>query len=268
MKKTLLVFTTAALTLSSMAASTVNKVSTSTSKSFIEKALENTSASIFTGFERTNINTESTAGYLTLAVSKRFNDELAISAQLRSDTNDVTKVGSESPYKMIDPRIFINAYNREFKTSLGTLTLSPSLRIQPHTQNSQQGNLATLRLGLRTALKTSAANTLAFTVNGYDNITDSTAGSDVKNESHFYFIASNNYQLNDNHGIALRFEYFTDIDQAKNIYRSINAQDDITLTYRNTSINKLSIAPYISQNLSKEIATNMLELGLDLAYTF
>lgn len=264
MKKTLLALVTTAMTFSSMAATT-NTIATTTSKSFMEKALENTSASIFTGFERTNIDTEATAGYLTLAVSKRFNDEFSIRAQLRSDTTDVT---NSSPYKMIDPRIFINAYNRDFDTSLGKLTLAPELRIQPHTQNSQQGNLATLRLGLRASLETTAANTLTFIANGYDNITDSTAGTSVRDESHFYFLAINNYQLNDQNGLTLMFEYFTDIDQAKNIYRSINAQDDVTFRYTNTSINKLSISPYVSQNLSKEVALNMLELGLDLAYTF
>lgn len=274
MKKTLLTLATVAISTGSMAATikqldAKNVSVTATPTNMLRNIVKDTSLSLATGFERKNVDVDTTAGYLNFSATKQFNEKLSITAQLRSDTDDVNTVDGATPYKMIDPRIFINAYNTEFNSNIGKITLSPSLRIQPHTKGDAEGNIATLRLGATTTLATTAANTVALSVFGYDNITDSTATSEARDESHFYFVANNTYQLNDTNSISGTFEYFTNIDQAENIYRSVDAQDDVTLTYSNTAIKSLNISPYVSQDLSNNVvALNMLELGLDLSYSF
>lgn len=276
MKKTLLTFATAAMTMSSFAApSTASGIDssnisvTATPNSMFKNIVKDTSLSLATGFERTNVDTESTAGYLNAAVTKKFNEDISMTMQLRSESKDVTQMEKGAkPYHMIDPRIFINAFNTEFDSALGKITLAPQLRIQPHTVDKRQGDLANLRLGATAALQTSAANTLAFSFFGYDELTDRSANSKVREDSHFYFILADTYNMNDNNALTATFEYFTDIEQAESIYRGVNTQDDITLTYSNTSLENLNIAPYVSQDLKKVVATNMLELGVDLSYTF
>jgi len=273
MKKSLLALTMATMSLPALAATTTNvdttNVSiTSTPMSTFRNIIKDTSVSLATGFERTNVDTESTAGYLNLSVNKKFSEDVAVTFQLRSDTNDVNKVSDETPYKMIDPRIFINAYNTEFATGIGAITLSPQLRIQPHTKGNNEGNIATLRLGATASMATSIANSISLSTFIYDNITDRTAKSSARDESHFYVVMNDSYALNDKNSIALTFEYFTNIDQAENIYRSVDAQDDITLSYVNTAIKNVWISPYVSQDLNKTKAANMLELGVDLSYTF
>ena len=273
MKKSLLALTMATMILPALAATTTNvdttNVSiTSTPTSTLRNIIKDTSLSLATGFERTNVDTESTAGYLNLSVNKKFSEDVSVTFQLRSDTDDVNKVSNETPYKMIDPRIFINAYNTEFATGIGAITLSPQLRIQPHTKGNNQGNIATLRLGATASMSTSIANSVSLSSFIYDNITDESAESSSRDESHFYVVINDSYAMNDKNSLSLTFEYFTNIDQAQNIYRSVDAQDDLTLTYVNSSFKNVMLAPYVSQDLNKTTAFNMLELGVDLSYTF
>lgn len=277
MKKALMTFVAASCALNAFSATTTNinasNISmTATPTTTFSNILKDTSASLATGFERTSINNDKTTGYLNLNLNKKFNEDISATLQIRSNTDNVNDTNN-NPYAMIDPRIFINAYNTEFNTALGAITVAPQLRIQPHTngnthKGANKGDLATLRLGATASMNTTTANSIAMSAFVYDHLVDGAAGNNVKDDSHFYFIFNDSYALNDHNSLSVTFEHFTNIDQAQRIYRSVDAQNDVTFTYSNTSIKNLMIAPYISQDLKRTAAANLLELGVDLRYNF
>lgn len=266
MKKTLLTLATLAISTTAMTAT--NTTTKTVGASALDRALEGTAASIAAGFERTNQDVNASSAYLNITGSKQITEDLNLAAQIRTKTQNVNDLDAQ-PYQMINPRFTLSGYNTEIKTAAGDLLIAPSLRVEANTnenEDAKQGKLAALRLGAFTALKTSTANTVSFFAATYANISDSTASSDIKNESHFYLTLGDEYQITEGNSISFSLEHFSNFNLETFRDANIPNQNELYLNYTNSQVKGLAINPYLLQNLGKTVALKNMALGLNLTY--
>jgi hypothetical protein len=274
MKKSILAISTAALSLSAMAATT-NTITTST-KSGVNKFIESTKASVYMDFNRANVDSDQTNRAQYLTISNTINSDLKSSLQIRTLSQDVAGASyagtgsqvEENALEMIGPRLTISGYSQKIKTDVGEITISPALRTQFAVNAAADDKYATLRLGVSASMNTNAANNIGVFAGTYERITKSNAKASVTNAGNVYIYAWDEYSINDKHSVTGLFENYRSLDQ-KTLEASNNYGDnDASVYYNNKTIKDLTLSPYVSHNLGNDLKADLLKIGVEGTYSF
>jgi hypothetical protein len=73
--------------------------------------------------------------------------------------------------------------------------------------------------------------------------------------------------MNDTNSVSVSLEYFSNLNTNSFTNKMVDAQNELYLNYKNTSIKDLSINPYLFQTLDKSIELDNMAIGVNLGYS-
>lgn len=268
MKKSILALTTAALSLSAMAAST-NTITTTTKKSGLNEFISSTKASLYMNASKSNIDTNVTEHTQYLILKNKINDDFSTKLEIRNVTTDVAGAdGKGNDMRMIDPRFTVYGFSSKIATAAGDISISPALRTEIAINDNSEDRYARMRLGVTASMNTNAANNIGVFAGTYETITKAKATKATHEASNVYIYAWDEYSLNDKHSVTAFYESFRGLNQDTLTLNQKYSETDISLYYNNSTIKSLTLSPYISYNTANTLAADKLLLAIDATYSF
>lgn len=267
MKKTILAVTTAALSLTTMAATT-NTISTST-KSGLNKFLSSTKASVYMNASKSNIDTDVTEHTQYLILKNKIGSDFSSRLEIRTNTTDVAGAdGKGNDMRMIDPRLTLYGFASTIKTSAGDISISPALRTEIAVNDNSEEKYGRLRLGVTASMNTNAANNIGVFAGTYETIAKSNASRATTEASNLYIYAWDEYSINDKHSVTAFYESFRGLNQDTLTLNQKYSETDISFYYNNKTIKNLALSPYVLYNTSNTLAADQVTLAIDATYSF
>lgn len=267
MKKSILALSAAALSFSALAASTTT-LTKSINQSAFGKFIKSTKANVYLNAEKADSTDNNTTHTQYLMLNNTINSNFSTALHIRSTMSDVDKGNDDRSAKMIDPRFFLFGYKTKFNTSLGEITISPQLRTQIAINDAAKDRYATMRLGAIASMNTNAANSLAVYAGTYETITRENATRALHESSNIYAWLADTYSINDRHSFTVLYEIFGNLNQNTMTYNNPVKQNDLSLYYNNSAISKLTLSPYIAQNMADKASSDVMRVGIDMTYSF